>query len=50
LIKRQNPLTGDFAGAKIAGDAREKLEKRTGKKVSSSKNYLRFPQDKKLLK
>ncbi len=37
-------------GGKIAGDARKKLEIESGKKVSSKDNYLKKPQDKKLLK
>ena len=37
-------------GGKIAGDARKKLEIESGKKVSSKENYLREPQNKKLLK
>jgi len=36
-------------GGKIAGDARKKLEQETGKRVSTRKNYLKNPQDKKLL-
>jgi DNA-damage-inducible protein D len=36
-------------GGKIAGDARKKLEIQTGKKVSTRKNYLKQPQNKKLL-
>lgn len=37
-------------GGKIAGDARKKLEIESGKKVSTKDNYLKKPQDKKLLK
>lgn len=36
-------------GGKVAGDAREKLEIESGKKVSTEENYLQKPQDKKLL-
>jgi DNA-damage-inducible protein D len=36
-------------GGKIAGDARKKLEKQTGKKVSTRKNYLNLAQSRKLL-
>ena len=36
-------------GGEIAGGARKALEKETGKKVSSHENYLKKPQDKKLL-
>ena len=38
------------AGGDIAGGARKKLEKKLGKSVVSKKNYLKTPQDKKLLK
>jgi hypothetical protein len=34
-------------GGKIAGDAREKLEQETGRKVVSKKNYLKKPQSRK---
>jgi len=37
-------------GGKVAGRARRDLEKESGKKVSSRGNYLKSPQDKKLLK
>lgn len=37
-------------GGQIAGDARKKLEIESGKKVSTKDNYLKKPQDKKLLK
>ena len=37
-------------GGSVAGKARRDLEKKSGKKVSSKKNYLKAPQDKKLLK
>jgi hypothetical protein len=36
-------------GGKIAGDARKNLEKESGEPVSTKNNYLRQPQDKKLL-
>jgi hypothetical protein len=36
-------------GGKVAGKARKDLEKKSGKKVSSKGNYLKRPQDKKLL-
>ncbi|KKQ44484.1 MAG: hypothetical protein US63_C0026G0003 [Candidatus Moranbacteria bacterium GW2011_GWC2_37_8] len=38
------------AGGDIAGGARKNLEKRLGKSVVSKYNYLKSPQDKKLLK
>lgn len=38
------------SGGGIAGDARRKLEKKLGRSVISNKNYLRKPEDKKLLK
>lgn len=37
-------------GGEVAGKARRDLEKKSGKKVASKKNYLEAPQDKKLLK
>lgn len=37
------------AGGEIAGGARKKLEKRLGRSVVTGKNYLKHPQDKKLL-
>jgi len=37
-------------GGSVAGKARRDLEKKSGKKVSSKKNYLKASQDKKLLK
>ena len=37
-------------GGSVAGKARRDLEKESGKKVASKKNYLRAPQNKKLLK
>ena len=36
-------------GGDIAGGAKKKLEKRLGKPISSKENYLKEPQDKKLL-
>ncbi len=42
--------TVSIEGGRIAGNARKDLEKKTGKKVSSKKNYLKSPQDKKLIK
>jgi len=36
-------------GGRIAGEARQKLEKESGKKVSTRKNYLAEPQNKKLI-
>ncbi len=38
------------AGGGIAGEARHKLEKKLGRPVISNKNYLRQPENKKLLK
>lgn len=37
-------------GGSVAGKARRDLEKKSGKKVASKQNYLKAPQDKKLLK
>jgi hypothetical protein len=37
-------------GGSVAGKARKDLEKKTGKKVSTRKNYLKQPQNKKLIK
>lgn len=37
-------------GGKIAGDARKNLEVESDSKVIKKENYLKFPQDKKLLK
>ncbi len=37
-------------GGKIAGDAKKELEKKTGKKISTNKNYLDAPENKKRLK
>lgn len=36
-------------GGRVAGNARKELEKKSGKKVTSRSNYLKRPQDKKLL-
>ena len=38
------------AGGGIAGGARKRLEKRLGRSIVSEKNYLKEPEDKKLLK
>ena len=38
------------AGGKISGDARKKLEKRLKRSIVSKKNFLKKPEDKKLLK
>jgi len=37
-------------GGSVAGKARKDLENKSGKKVASKQNYLKAPQDKKLLK
>jgi hypothetical protein len=37
-------------GGEVAGNARRELERKSGKKVSTSKNYLRQPQNSKLIK
>ena len=37
-------------GGEVAGKARKDLESKTGKRVVSRQNYLRQPEDKKLLK
>ncbi len=37
-------------GGEVAGNARKELEKKIGEKVTSSKNYLTSPQNKKLIK
>ncbi|MBI5097829.1 MAG: Bro-N domain-containing protein [Nitrospirae bacterium] len=37
-------------GGTIAGNARKELERKSGKKVSTRTNYLRLPQNKKLIK
>ncbi|MEK7307817.1 MAG: Bro-N domain-containing protein [Nitrospirota bacterium] len=39
-----------YEGGSIAGNARRELEKKSGKKVSTRKNYLKEPQNKKLLR
>src|SRR3989339_2183042 len=39
-----------FEGGAVAGNARKELERKSGKKVLSRENYLRLPQNKKLLK
>jgi prophage antirepressor-like protein len=39
-----------FEGGAVAGNARKELERKSGKKVISKENYLRLPQNKKLLK
>lgn len=44
----QNKMAAQMGG-KIAGDARKKLEIESGKKVSNKNNYLKKPQDKKVL-
>jgi len=36
-------------GGKIAGNARNELEKKSGRKVTSKQNYLEKPQNKKLI-
>ncbi len=36
-------------GGSIAGNARKELESKTGKRVSTKQNYLKVPQDKKLI-
>ena len=46
-----NKLQADSqAGGTIAGDARRALEKRLGKSVVSSQNYLKSPESQKRLK
>ena len=45
----ENKLASQKGGS-IAGKARKDLEEKSGKKVSTKKNYLLKPQDKKLLK
>ncbi len=37
-------------GGTIAGNARYQLEQKSGQKVSTAQNYLKTPQNKKLLK
>ena len=45
------PLKKDAQeGGEVAGSARKDIEKRTGKRVITKENYLKQPQDKKLLK
>lgn len=39
-----------FEGGAVAGNARKELERKSGKRVSTRENYLKEPQDKKLLK
>jgi len=39
-----------YAGGTVAGNARKELEKKSGRRVSTRKNYLKGPQDKRLLK
>ena len=39
-----------FEGGAVAGNARNELERKSGKKVISKENYIRLPQNKKLLK
>ncbi len=39
-----------FEGGAVAGNARKELEYKSGKKVISKENYLRLPQNKKLLR
>ncbi|MFA4932995.1 MAG: Bro-N domain-containing protein [Candidatus Omnitrophota bacterium] len=38
-----------FEGGSVAGNARKELERKSGKKVSTRENYLKAPQNKKLL-
>ncbi len=45
----ENKLSSQKGGS-VAGKARKDLEKKSGKKVSTKKNYLLEPQNKKLLK
>jgi hypothetical protein len=42
--------TAAHKGGRIAGEAREKLEIESGKKIISNENYLTYPQKKKKLK
>jgi DNA-damage-inducible protein D len=45
------PLKKDAQeGGEVAGSARKDIEKRTGKRVITKRNYLKQPQNKKLLK
>jgi len=39
-----------FEGGTVSGHARKELERKSGRKVISKENYLKLPQDKKLLK
>ncbi|MCG2704872.1 MAG: hypothetical protein L6309_02260 [Candidatus Omnitrophica bacterium] len=39
-----------FEGGAVAGNARRELERKSGKKIISKKNYIKLPQNKKLLK
>ena len=41
-------LSASRQGGEVAGKAREDLEKKSGKKVSTGNNYLTEPQGKKL--
>jgi hypothetical protein len=38
-----------FEGGTVAGNARKELERKSGKKVSTRENYLKSPENKKLL-
>jgi len=44
----ENKQAGREGGA-VAGNARKELERKSGKKVISKKNYRKLPQNKKLL-
>jgi len=45
------PLKKDAnEGGEVAGSARQDIEGRTGKRVSTKRNYLKLPQDKKMIK
>ena len=46
---RENKATARKGGA-IAGGARQKLEKESGKRVSTKQNFITTPQNKRLLK
>jgi len=39
-----------YEGGTVSGNARKELEKKSGRRVMTRKNYLKVPQDKKLLK
>jgi len=39
-----------FEGGAVAGNARRELERKSGKKIISKENYIKLPQNKKLLK